>query len=284
MTPHAAVSDPAQELLGALVSVERRLATAADLADRLTASLRRRETDLVQIRVQARKGLHVGESRPSSHTTFELAAMTRRGLQHSTEVGDELLMLLEQTGKDLHLAREAISESAALAASTRVSSPDPELLPHWVCHLDRIIQSATEGAERAIIHLRSAEQAFGELAARPGAAPGERGQTARQVHAVVIDSESHIRRAKSTLGLARAFLEDGRLAILQGAKAARRLLAHEVLPEGIRHVRPYPRSAHGAAPASHKAAAILCSRTAEYRVTAGCNEVSCEQAVGGEDY
>ena len=253
MTPSTGLSDPAQQIVSALASVAKRLTTAAGPADGLAASLRRRETDLAQIRVQARKGANADEARPCSSTAFELAAVTKLGLQNSADVGDRLLASLDLTRRDLHLARGAISESTSLATSAGVSSPDLDALRQRVGHLDRIIQSTTDGAARATTHLFGAAQAFGELAPRPRSVVGEDRQELLQVEAVVDDGESHLTRAKSTLGLVRAFLEDGRIAASQGTEAARRLSPEEVPPARPRHAGLANSLARGA---SHVASPI----------------------------
>jgi hypothetical protein len=265
VTQHTAVSDPAQEMVGVLASVESHLTEAAGLADRLTASMRRRQAELVEIGVRARKGVHTGKRSPHLHTTFELAALTRSGLQHGGDIGDELIAFLDLTRTSLHLAHESISRSASLVPSVGGGEPDLEVLPHWVGHLDRIIQSACVGTKRAITHLHSAERSLDQLEVKPGAAADEVRQDARQVQAVVTGCESHITRAKSTLGLARAFLEDGRLAARQGTEAARRLSVEDVLPSGTGQVRPHPTSVHGAAPA----------RTSRTRAPVTCSPANC---------
>jgi hypothetical protein len=241
VTPSSGIDAATQQTVGALVSVERRLTMAAGLADDLATSLRRRETDLAEIRMQARKIRYTEEPRLYLHNAVDLAALTRRGLQTSVDIGDELLVYLDMARKDLRFARETISESASRAASAGVSSPELEALPRRVDHLSRIIQSATEGAERAINHLQAAERAISELAARPSFVVSEERREARQVEAVLDDTDPHITRAMSAVEVTRTLLEGGREAAHQGTEAAARTaadLARQGLSTTLRRTSP----------------------------------------------
>ncbi len=174
----AGAPEAAALTVGALISVERRLGTAAELAGELATSLHRREADLAEIWVQTRKISHADEPRPYLHHAVDLAALTERGLQTSADVGDELLVYLDLARKDLLFGSETIAESASLAEAAGMSAPELGDLPHRVGHLGRIIQSATGGAERVSAHLEAAEQAVGELARRPSFAVSEDGEKA----------------------------------------------------------------------------------------------------------
>jgi len=117
----------------------------AGLADDLDATLRRREADCVDIRVQAQEVCHAKEPRPRMHNAVEPAAHTNNGLQDDADLGDELPMRLHLVRRDVQLASETISASVSRAASAEMSSPKLEGLP---------LPRATHDAEKGLAATR----------------------------------------------------------------------------------------------------------------------------------